>query len=186
MNIIEIVMIGIGLSMDAFAVSVGKGLGMGRVRKNEAFWIALFFGGFQALMPVAGYLAGKQFAGNIMQIDHWIAFVLLVMIGFNMLKEGISGDDEEEDESSFSFRELLVLAVATSIDALAVGVTFSFLNVNLAEAVTVIGCITFAISLAGVVIGSIFGDKLKDKAEIMGGLILIVLGCKILIQHLFF
>lgn len=186
MNIIEIVMIGVGLSMDAFAVSVGKGLGMGRVRKNEAFWIALFFGGFQALMPVAGYLAGKQFAGNIMQIDHWIAFVLLVMIGFNMLKEGISGDDEEEGESSFSFRELLVLAVATSIDALAVGVTFSFLNVNLAKAVTVIGCITFVISLAGVVIGSIFGDKLKDKAEIMGGLILIVLGCKILIQHLFF
>ncbi|MBS7008557.1 manganese efflux pump MntP [Anaerostipes sp.] len=186
MNIIEIVMIGIGLSMDAFAVSVGKGLSMGRVRKNETFWIALFFGGFQALMPVAGYLAGKQFAGHIMQIDHWIAFVLLVMIGLNMLKEGLSGDDEESDEGGFSFRELLVLAVATSIDALAVGVTFSFLNVNLAESVTVIGCITFVISLAGVIIGSVFGDKLKEKAEIMGGLILIILGCKILIEHLFF
>lgn len=186
MNIIEIAMIGVGLSMDAFAVSVGKGLGMGKIRKIQTFWIALFFGGFQALMPAAGYLAGKQFAGSIMQIDHWIAFLLLVMIGFNMLKEGISEDSEQEDESSFSFRELLVLAVATSIDALAVGVTFSFLNVNLAKAVTVIGCITFVISLAGVVIGSIFGDKLKDKAEVMGGLILIFLGCKILIQHLFF
>ena len=138
MNIIEVVMIGVGLSMDAFAVSIGKGLNMGKIRKNEMFWIALFFGGFQALMPVAG------------------------------------------------FRELFILAVATSIDALAVGVTFSFLSVNLLEAVTVIGSVTFAISLAGVAIGSRFGDKLKEKAEIMGGLILIILGCKILIQHLFF
>ena len=186
MNIIEVVMIGVGLSMDAFAVSIGKGLGMGKIRKNETFWIALFFGGFQALMPMAGYLAGKQFAGRIMQIDHWIAFILLVMIGFNMLKEWMSNDDEEAQDCGFSFRQLFVLAVATSIDALAVGVTFSFLNVNLLEAVTVIGCVTFVISLIGVAIGSRFGDKLKDKAEIMGGLILIFLGCKILIQHLFF
>ena len=186
MNIIEVVMIGVGLSMDAFAVSIGKGLNMGKIRKNEMFWIALFFGGFQALMPVAGYLAGKQFAGKIMQIDHWIAFFLLVMIGFNMVKEGISDDEEETQDCGFSFRELFILAVATSIDALAVGVTFSFLRVNLLEAVTVIGSVTFAISLAGVAIGSRFGDKLKEKAEIMGGLILIILGCKILIQHLFF
>ena len=186
MNIIEVVMIGVGLSMDAFAVSIGKGLNMGKIRKNEMFWIALFFGGFQALMPVAGYLAGKQFAGKIMQIDHWIAFFLLVMIGFNMVKEGISDDEEETQDCGFSFRELFILAVATSIDALAVGVTFSFLSVNLLEPVTVIGSVTFAISLAGVAIGSRFGDKLKEKAEIMGGLILIILGCKILIQHLFF
>ena len=186
MNIIEVVMIGVGLSMDAFAVSIGKGLNMGKIRKNEMFWIALFFGGFQALMPVAGYLAGKQFAGKIMQIDHWIAFFLLVMIGFNMVKEGISDDEEETQDCGFSFRELFILAVATSIDALAVGVTFSFLSVNLLEAVTVIWSVTFAISLAGVAIGSRFGDKLKEKAEIMGGLILIILGCKILIQHLFF
>lgn len=185
MNIIEVVMIGVGLSMDAFAVAIGKGLNMGKIRKNEMFWIALFFGGFQALMPAAGYLAGKQFAGRIMQIDHWIAFFLLVMIGFNMVKEGLSDDDETQD-CGFSFRELFILAVATSIDALAVGVTFSFLSVNLLEAVAVIGSITFAISLAGVAIGSRFGDKLKEKAEIMGGLILIILGCKILTQHLFF
>ena len=185
MNIIEVVMIGVGLSMDAFAVAIGKGLNMGKIRKNEMFWIALFFGGFQALMPAAGYLAGKQFAGRIMQIDHWIAFFLLVMIGFNMVKEGLSDDDETQD-CGFSFRELFILAVATSIDALAVGVTFSFLSVNLLEAVAVIGSITFAISLAGVAIGSRFWDKLKEKAEIMGGLILIILGCKILIQHLFF
>lgn len=172
--------------MDAFAVSVGKGLSMGKIRKNETFWIALFFGGFQALMPAVGYLAGKQFAGRIMQIDHWIAFILLVMIGFNMLKEGLTGEEEESEDESFSFRELFVLAVATSIDALAVGVTFSFLSVNLLEAVTVIGSVTFVISIIGVVIGSMFGDKLKDKAEIMGGLILILMGCKILIQHLFF
>ena len=186
MNIIEVVMIGVGLSMDAFAVSIGKGLNMGKIRKNEMFWIALFFGGFQALMPVAGYLAGKQFAGKIMQIDHWIAFFLLVMIGFNMVKEGISDDEEETQDCGFSFRELFFFFFATSIDALAVGVTFSFLSVNLLEAVTVIGSVTFAISLAGVAIGSRFGDKLKEKAEIMGGLILIILGCKILIQHLFF
>ena len=177
MNIIEVVMIGVGLSMDAFAVAIGKGLNMGKIRKNEMFWIALFFGGFQALMPVAGYLAGKQFAGKIMQIDHWIAFFLLVMIGFNMVKEGIFDDDEETQDCGFSFRELLILAM---------GVTFSFLSVNLLEAVTIIGSVTFAISLAGVAIGSRFGDKLKEKAEIMGGLILIILGCKILIQHLFF
>lgn len=186
MNIIEIIMIGVGLSMDAFAVSVGKGLGMGKIRKNETFWIALFFGGFQALMPAVGYLAGKQFAGRIMQVDHWIAFILLAVIGFNMLKEGLSNEEEDEVDSRFSFRELFVLAVATSIDALAVGVTFSFLSVNLLEAVTVIGSITFVISIIGVVIGSMFGDKLKEKAEIMGGLILILMGCKILIQHLFF
>ena len=183
--VIELFLIGVGLSMDAFAVSVCKGLGMEKINKKHAFLIGLYFGGFQALMPAIGYLLGSQFESMITQIDHWIAFVLLGIIGSSMIKESRE-DEEEEVSASFDMKTMLALAVATSIDALAVGVTFAFLHVNIVWAVTFIGCTTFVLSAVGVKVGNIFGMKYKSRAELAGGVILILMGVKILLEHLGF
>ena len=187
MTFFELFLIGIGLSMDAFAVSICKGLSMQKIDKKYTLCIGLFFGGFQALMPLTGYLLGSRFSGYIERFDHWIAFVLLALIGFNMIKE--SREEEEEEEKPYAgvnFKELLILAVATSIDALAVGVTFAFLQMSLIPAVSTIGITTFVISVLGVKIGNVFGMKYKSKAEFAGGVILILIGGKILMEHLFF
>jgi putative Mn2+ efflux pump MntP len=183
MGILEMLLIGIGLSMDAFAVSVCKGLAMEKITAGKAVIIGVWFGGFQALMPLLGYLAGSRFSGYIEKIDHWIAFVLLVLIGANMIREALSEEEEEENES-LAFLEMLMLAIATSIDALAVGVTFAFLRVQILTAVLLIGVTTFVISVAGVKIGNVFGLRYKKKAEIVGGVILIGIGTRILLQHL--
>lgn len=185
MTFFELFLIGIGLSMDAFAVSICKGLSMQKIDKKYTLCIGLFFGGFQALMPLTGYLLGSQFSGYIERFDHWIAFVLLALIGFNMIKE--SREEEEEEEKPYAgvnFKELLILAVATSIDALAVGVSFAFLGVRIAPAVTLIGCTTFVLTLVGVWVGNLFGSRYKSRAELTGGIILILIGVKILLEHL--
>ena len=185
MTFFELFLIGIGLSMDAFAVSICKGLSMQKIDKKYTLCIGLFFGGFQALMPLTGYLLGSRFSGYIERFDHWIAFVLLALIGFNMIKE--SREEEEEEEKSYAgvnFKELLILAVATSIDALAVGVSFAFLGVHIAPAVTLIGCTTFVLTLVGVWVGNLFGSRYKSRAELTGGIILILIGVKILLEHL--
>lgn len=184
---IEILLIGVGLAMDAFAVAVCKGLSMKKVNKKHAAVIALFFGGFQGLMPFIGWALGKGFEQYIKSVDHWIAFVLLGIIGGKMVYEAIKGGDETiaaEDEEKLNLKELLVLAIATSIDALAVGITFAFLEYPIAESVAVIGIATFIISLAGVYIGNIFGSKYEKKAELAGGAVLIIIGLKILLEHL--
>ena len=180
---IELFLIGVGLSMDAFAVSICKGLGMEKVNKKQAFVIGLYFGGFQALMPLLGYFLGTQFESLITSIDHWIAFVLLALIGVNMIREACSKDDEKLNDS-FAFKTMILLAIATSIDALAVGVTFAFLQVNIVTAVIMIGLTTFAFSAVGIKIGNVFGAKFKNKAEIFGGAVLILIGLKILLEHL--
>lgn len=185
MTFFELFLIGIGLSMDAFAVSICKGLSMQKIDKKYTLCIGLFFGGFQALMPLTGYLLGSKFSGYIERFDHWIAFVLLALIGFNMIKE--SREEEEEEEKPYAgvnFKELLILAVATSIDALAVGVSFAFLGVHIAPAVTLIGCTTFVLTLVGVWVGNLFGSRYKSRAELTGGIILILIGVKILLEHL--
>ena len=184
MGIWEIFLLAVGLSMDAFAVSVCKGLSVQRLKPRHGAICGAYFGGFQALMPLIGWLLGRQFESLIKNIDHWVAFVLLALIGANMVRESFGGDDEVN--ASFSFKTMLPLAVATSIDALAVGVTFAFLDVNIWFAIALIGVTTFAFSAAGVKIGNVFGAKYKSKAELAGGVILILLGIKILIQHLFF
>ena len=183
MGFAELFLIGVGLSMDAFAVSVCKGLTMQKMDWKHGGVIALFFGGFQALMPLTGWALGKQFEQYITSIDHWIAFVLLGWIGGKMIWDSFHGGDEAV-RADFDLRELLVLAVATSIDALAVGVTFAFLQVSILPAVSLIGCTTFALSLAGVWTGHRFGSKLKDKATLAGGIILCLIGLKILLEHL--
>lgn len=183
MGVIEIVLLGIGLAMDAFAVSICKGLSMKKMEWKKAIIIALYFGIFQALMPVIGYLLGVGFEEKITSIDHWIAFGLLSIIGINMIREAFD-DKESEENDSVDFKSMVVLAVATSIDALAVGVTFAFLRVNVIFAVAIIGIVTFIISMCGVKIGNVFGDKYESKAEIAGGVILILLGLKILLEHL--
>ena len=185
MGFFELFLIGIGLSMDAFAVAICKGLGMERINKRDTLLLALFFGGFQALMPLTGYLLGSRFASYIERWDHWIAFVLLAFIGGNMIRES-RGQEEEEIEhgGSIRYRELFTLAVATSIDALAVGVSFAFLGVRIAPAVTLIGCTTFVLTLAGVWVGNLFGSRYKSRAELTGGIILILIGVKILLEHL--
>lgn len=185
MTVFEIFSIGIGLSMDAFAVSICKGLSVGKVNGRHMLTAGLWFGGFQALMPLIGYLLGSTFEQYVTSIDHWIAFILLSVIGTNMIKESF-GKDGERQNSSFSFMSMLMVAVATSIDALAVGITFAFLQVNIWFAIAVIGCTTFVISAAGIKIGSVFGAKYKAKAEFFGGAVLICLGIKILVEHLFF
>ena len=184
MGFIEFFLTGIGLSMDAFAVAICKGLGMRKVDYKQMLLIALFFGGFQALMPLTGYLLGSRFSGYIERFDHWIAFVLLALIGFNMIKESREEEEEEKPYAGVNFKELLILAVATSIDALAVGVTFAFLQVNIVPAITIIGCTTFVISIAGVYVGNVFGSRYKSRAELTGGVILILIGLKILLEHL--
>lgn len=185
MGLIELLVLAVGLSMDAFAVSVCKGLAGGRVGTKEMGLAGLWFGGFQALMPVLGYLLGAAFADYITAFDHWIAFVLLGVIGGNMIREAFS-EEEEEVSNSFGVKTMFLMAVATSIDALAIGITFAFLKVNIIAAAAFIGCTTFAFSAAGVKIGSVFGTRYKSKAELAGGLILILLGTKILLEHLGF
>lgn len=185
MSIIEIALIGVGLAMDAFAVSICKGLAMRRMNYKKAIIIAAFFGVFQALMPALGYVLGTTFANKIAAIDHWIAFILLALIGANMIKEALSSDDDECQDDSLRLGDLIMLSIATSIDALAVGITFAFFNVSLLLSVSMIGIITFIICVIGVKVGNVFGEKYKSKAELAGGLILIVMGAKILIDHLF-
>ena len=183
MAFVELILIAIGLAMDAFAVSVGKGLSVSRVEPRHAISAGLWFGGFQALMPIIGYLLGSSFAHVVSSVDHWIAFALLLLIGLNMIRETLWGDDEAHD-SDFSPRKMFVMAVATSIDALTIGITLAFLNVNIWVAATVIGVITFALSAIGVHLGSRFGAKVGSKAGILGGVVLICLGIKILLEHL--
>lgn len=183
MEIIELIILSVGLAMDAFAVAVCKGLSMQKMSWKKGLIIGGYFGIFQALMPLIGYMLGVNFQENIQSVDHWIAFILLGIIGINMLKEAIS-QEKENSNDSVNFKDMLILAVATSIDALAVGITFAFLKVNILLAVILIGVITFIISVAGVKIGNIFGDKYEKKAEFAGGIILILLGIKILLEHL--
>lgn len=187
MHIFEFVMIGIGLAMDAFAVSICKGLAMNQINKKHCFIIALYFGGFQALMPFVGWILGKQFETYIISFDHWIAFALLVFLGIKAIVDAIKEKPEEvevQQDSRIDHKEMFLLSIATSIDALAVGVTFAFLQVNILSAITTIGLVTFAICIFGVFVGNIFGNRFEKKASIIGGLILIVIGVKILIEHL--
>lgn len=184
MGFIELFILAVGLSMDAFAVSVCKGLAMPKITVRKASIVGAWFGGFQALMPAIGYLLGSQFREKITAIDHWIAFILLGIIGINMIREACSNDEEQEDDS-LDVKTMFLLAVATSIDALAVGITFAFLNVHIVAAVSFIGVTTFILSAAGVKIGNLFGTRYKSKAEFAGGAILILLGIKILLEHLF-
>lgn len=187
MRLWELFVIALALSMDAFAVSVCKGLAAGRCRPADAVKAGVWFGGFQALMPVAGFLLGVRFAGLIERIDHWAAFFLLGLIGANMVREAVSGEeDAQAGQADFSPRAMLPLAVATSIDALAVGVTFAFLQVNILAAAGQIGLVTFVLSAAGVWVGSRFGARGGQKAELAGGLLLIAMGCKVLLEHLGF
>jgi putative Mn2+ efflux pump MntP len=183
MGIIGILIIAVGLAMDAFAVSICKGLSMKKMNWKNAIIIALYFGIFQALMPIIGYILGFSFQNFVTSIDHWIAFGLLALIGGNMIKE--SFDDEiEKRNDNVDFKTMIVLAIATSIDALAVGITFAVLETNIFLSSVTIGIITFGISLIGVKIGNKFGDKFQNKAELLGGIILIIMGTKILIEHL--
>ena len=186
MELLTLTVIAIGLAMDAFAVSIGKGLSVQRIEPRHTMSVGLWFGGFQALMPLVGYMLGVSFSSLVQNVDHWIAFVLLGLIGVNMIREAISDDDCEcgEVDADFSVRKMLLLAIATSIDALAVGVSFAFLGVNIWQAVMMIGVITMIISMIGLRIGNIFGCRYKSKAEIFGGCILLLMGCKILIEHL--
>lgn len=185
---VELFLIGVGLSMDAFAVSVCKGLGMSRLNIRQATIISLFFGGFQALMPLIGWALGTQLADFITPIDHWIAFILLALIGGKMLFDAFRGDDEgeadEPKDTRLDLKELLMLAIATSIDALAVGIAFAFLGVNIVWAIAVIGVTTFALSVVGVAAGHAFGARYEKGATIAGGIVLILIGCKILLEHL--
>ncbi len=183
MDFLDLFLIAVALSMDAFAVSICKGLSVSRLQVKHSLIAGAYFGGFQALMPVIGFLLGFKFEKFIVSIDHWIAFVLLGIIGANMIKEALGGDDDEVD-SSFGFRAMLPMAVATSIDALAVGITFAFLNVNIFTAALLIGVTTFVLSAIGVAVGNAFGMKYKSKAELLGGIVLILIGLKILLEHL--
>ena len=182
MGILELFFIAVGLSMDAFAVSICKGLSVEKASPKHSAIVGIYFGGFQALMPLIGYFLGSWFSAQIEQVDHWIAFVLLALIGINMIRES-RGEDEDVD-ASFSPRAMLPLAVATSIDALAVGVTFAFLQVDILPAVCLIGVTTFAFSAVGIKIGNIFGSRYKSKAELVGGIVLVLMGIKILFEHL--
>ena len=181
MGIIELFILAVGLSMDAFAVSVCKGLSLGKIKIKHMCIAGLWFGGFQALMPLIGYLLGSNFSELVAKCDHWIAFVLLALIGGNMIKEAL-GKEEDSMDNSMGFKAMLLLAIATSIDALAVGVTFAFLDVPIVPAISFIGVVTFVLSAIGVKAGSLFGYKYKSKAELCGGIILILLGIKILLE----
>lgn len=180
MSILELFILAVGLSMDAFAVSVCKGLSLGKIKPKHMCIAGAWFGGFQALMPLIGYFLGSFFADMIEKYDHWVAFVLLAIIGGNMIKE--SFDKDEKVDSSMDVKSMLLLAIATSIDALAVGVTFAFLQVQIVPAVSFIGLITFIFSAVGVKIGSLFGTKYKSKAELFGGIVLVLIGIKILLE----
>ena len=181
MSIVELFILAVGLSMDAFAVSICKGLAMEKVTAKQMTVVGGWFGGFQALMPAIGYLLGSRFMDYISEFDHWVAFGLLAIIGLNMIKE--SRETDNDNNASLKAKVMFILAVATSIDALAVGLTFAFLQVNILFAVIFIGVTTFVISAFGVKVGSVFGMKYKSKAELAGGVILVLLGVKILLQH---
>ena len=183
MGIWELFLIAVGLSMDAFAVALCKGLSVEKVCPKHVVTAGIYFGGFQMMMPLIGYILGSQFRDLIANIDHWIAFLLLGFVGANMIKEAFE-KEEGELNSSFGLREMLPLAVATSIDALAVGVTLAFLRVNIMFSVLFIGCTTFVLSGIGIKLGNIFGKRFKSKAEIAGGIVLILMGVKILLEHL--
>ncbi|MBQ2669208.1 MAG: manganese efflux pump [Clostridia bacterium] len=183
MGILELFILAVGLSMDAFAVSVCKGLSLGKINIKHMCIAGAWFGGFQALMPLIGYLLGTRFASLVDAYDHWIAFALLLVIGLNMIREGIKGEEDSVD-ASMGVKTMFLMAVATSIDALAVGVTFAFLEVQIIPAIVFIGCTTFILSAIGVKVGSMFGYKYKSKAEICGGIILVILGTKILLEGL--
>ncbi len=184
---IQTLLIGIGLSMDAFAVSICKGLGMSKLKKKQMLIIALYFGGFQALMPFLGWAVGARFSSYVSQYAHWIAFILLAVIGGKMMHEALTESEDcennDEKDKKLSHKELLFLAIATSIDALAVGISFAFLNVPIMPSITIIGFTTFFISLTGIAIGNIFGSKYKNKAEFVGGLILVAIGLKIILEQ---
>ena len=196
MSLIELFILAVGLSMDAFAVAICKGLSLRKVSLKECTKVGLYFGGFQAGMPLIGYILGVQFKDYITSIDHWIAFILLSFIGINMIREAMDKDEDEsivnlaeaavgeEEVNELGFKNMVMLAIATSIDALAVGVTFAFLQVDIVPAVLFIGIVTFALSAIGVKIGNVFGTKYKSKAEAAGGIILILIGLKILFEHL--
>ena len=183
-----LLLMGVGLAMDAFAVSICKGLSMRKVNKKQCLVIGLFFGGFQALMPFIGWVLGSQFEQYITSIDHWIAFILLGFIGGKMVVEAIREKDEavevEKMDPPLDLKEMFILAIATSIDALAGGITFAFLQVPIVEAISIIGITTFVISVIGVYVGNFFGNRYKKKAELVGGIILILIGLKILLEHL--
>lgn len=184
MGITELIILAVGLSMDAFAVSICKGLSVRKLEIKHMALAGIWFGGFQALMPLIGYLLGSTFASYVQKFDHWIALILLAFIGLSMIKEAF-GEDEEEVGDSFGAKTMFLMAVATSIDALAVGVTFAFLNVNVTFAVFTIGITTFIFSAAGIKIGNVFGLRFKSKAELAGGAILLLLGLKIFVEHMF-
>lgn len=184
MDFLSLFILAVGLSMDAFAVAVCKGLALKKIAFRHALTVGLWFGIFQALMPLLGYLLAAQFKDAIAAYDHWIAFILLALIGGNMIREAVFEKEEAETDGALSFRSMLPLAVATSIDALAVGVTFAFLDVRIVPSVTLIGVTTLILSMLGVKAGSLFGAKYEKKAEILGGVILILLGVKTLLEHL--
>lgn len=181
----EILLLAIGVSMDAFAVSIGKGLSVKHVNLRQVLSVGLWFGGFQALMPVIGYYLGISFADLVEKVDHWIAFGLLALIGINMIREAVKKGEDKPSDASFAFRTMLLLAIATSIDALALGVSFAFLKTPLWPTVFIIGITTFIFSALGLLIGKRVGGHFHKSAEIFGGLILVALGLKILIEHLF-
>ena len=183
MGITELIIISVGLAMDAFAVSIGKGLSLRRINWRHVLSVALWFGGFQALMPLVGYLLGTTFAEIVSDFDHWVAFFLLGIIGFNMIRDSFAKEDDDEHDDNFSLKIMFLLAVATSIDALAVGVSFAFLHVDIIKAVVCIGVITGLLSAVGLKIGNVFGMKYKSKAEFTGGIVLVLMGVKIFVEH---
>lgn len=180
---VEIFLISLGLAMDSFAVAICKGLSMKKMNYKKAIIIALYFGLFQALMPIIGYFLGDTFDHEVTSIDHWIIFILLSLIGGNMIKEAFSKEEEKSNDKT-DFKTMIVLAIATSIDALAIGITFAFLKVNILFSVSLIGLTAFILSFIGVKIGNVFGDKYEKKATLTGGLILLLIGIKILLNHL--
>ena len=183
MDLFEIVVIGIGLAMDIFAVSVCKGLSMKKLNWKKTIIIALYLGLFQALMPVLGYFLGSTFSTIVQRVDHWIAFILLAIIGGNMIKES-ADENEKKLNDKVDVKTMILLSIATNIDALAVGVTFAFFEVSLLLAILIIGMISFILSVLGVITGNKFGNKLQNKAELTGGIIIIIIGFKILLEHL--
>lgn len=184
MSLLTLFVTAVGLSMDAFAVAICKGLAMKKLSWKKTLVIGLWFGGFQALMPTLGYLLGTRFQQAVTAIDHWIAFALLSLIGFSMIREALSKDQDDGIDDSLDVKTMFLLALATSIDALAVGVTYAFLQVRIVPAVTFIGVTTLVLSIAGVKIGNVFGLRYKARAEVAGGTILIVMGTRILLEHL--
>ena len=185
MGLVELIILSVGLAMDAFAVSICKGLAMKKMKWKNAIIIGLYFGIFQAIMPLIGYLLGVRFQSAITSIDHWVAFVLLVGIGANMIREAMSKEKEEASDS-IKVKDMLILAIATSIDALSVGITFSFFKINLVKTIITIGITCFILSLLGCFIGKVIGNKINNLANIIGGIILILIGLKILLEHFVF